>query len=133
MKTLLDEYVDVRFKTMLTQVEVFTVREMGWLGVKNGVLRQKMEAVSFKALVTADKNMPFQQNLANQTFAIVIMDTPSLLFDFQKQFLPKIQQFLKGEHAHLPKIVYVSIEGISKGSKIAQFQKLVPPRDFLLL
>ena len=59
MKTLLDEHVDIRFKSALAGIEIFTVREMGWLGSKNGVLRAKMEAEGFKALVTADKNMPF--------------------------------------------------------------------------
>ena len=47
MKTLLDEHIDVRFKGALTGIEVFTVREMGWLGSKNGVLRAKMEAHGF--------------------------------------------------------------------------------------
>ena len=133
MKTLLDEHIDVRFKGALTGIEVFTVREMGWLGSKNGVLRAKMEAEGFKALVTADKNMPFQQNLSNLTFVILVMDTPSLAFEFQQLFLRKIQQFLYGEYDHLPKIVHVTVESISKGSKINQFQKLVTPHDFLLL
>ena len=135
MKTLLDEHVDTGFKTALSAagIAVFTVREMGWLGSKNGVLRAKMEAEGFKTLVTADKNMPFQQNLSNLNFAIVLMDTPSLSVKYQIQFLPKIQQFLAGEHDPLPKIVHVTVEGVSKGSKIEQLQKLVPPHDFLLL
>lgn len=133
MKTLLDEHIDARFKEALMPVEVFTVREMGWLGAKNGALRAKMEAEGFKALVTADKNMPFQQNLTTLTFALVIIDTPYLLFEFQAQFLPKIQQFLANEYDHLPKIGHVTVDGISKGSKIDQFQKLVSPNDFLML
>ena len=71
--------------------------------------------------------------MATLSFAIVIMDTPSLKFDYQERFLPKIQQFLAAEHDPLPKIVHVTVKGISKGSKIDQFQKLVPPQDFLLL
>jgi hypothetical protein len=133
MKTLLDENIDARFKAALASAEVYTVREMGWLGAKNGVLHAKMETEGFKALVTAGKNMPFQQNLATLTFAIVIMDTPSLLFEHQARFLPKIQHFLASEHDPMPRIVHITVEGISKSSKIDQFKKLVPPQDFLLL
>lgn len=133
MKTLLDEQISVRFKTLFEGIEVFTVYDKGWDKLKNGDLRKQMESEGFKALVTADKNMPFQQNLTTLNFAIVIMDTPSLMFEYQEQFLPKIQQFLKGEYDHLPKIVHVTVEGVSRGSKIDQFQKLVPPKDFLSL
>jgi len=133
MKTLLDEHVNVRFKAALAGIETYTIKEMGWLGSKNGVLKTKMEANGFQALLTAGNNMPFQQNLSTLTFAIVIMDTPSLAFEFQELFLPKIQQFLASGHDHLPKIVHITVEGISKSSKIDQFKKLVPPQDFLLL
>ena len=133
MKTLLDEHVDVRFKAALLGIEIYTVREMGWLGSKNGVLKAKMEAEGFRILITADKNMPFQKNLSTLTFAIVIMDTPSLAFEFQERFLPKIQQFLAGKHDPLPKLVHVSVEGLSKGGKIDQLRQLVPPAEFLML
>ncbi len=133
MKTLLDENIIIRFKTLLEGIEVFTVYDKGWDKLRNGELRTQMESEGFKALVTADKNMPFQQNLSNLTFAIVLMDTPSLSFKYQKLFLPKIQQFLAAEYDHLPKIVHVCVDGISKASKIDQFQKLVPPHDFLSL
>jgi hypothetical protein len=133
MKTLLDEQISVRFKTLFEGIEVFTVYDKGWDKLKNGDLRKQMESEGFKALVTADKNMSFQQNLTTLNFAIVIMDMPSLMFEYQEQLLPKIQQFLKGEYDHLPKIVQVTVESVGRGSKIDQFQKLVPPKDFLSL
>ena len=98
MKTLLDEQINVRFKMLLEGIEVFSVYDKGWDKLKNGELREQMEAEGFEALVTADKNMPFQQNLSKLTFAIVLMDTPSLLFEYQTQFIPKINQFLIGKH-----------------------------------
>ncbi|MCU0347562.1 MAG: hypothetical protein MUC59_11510 [Saprospiraceae bacterium] len=133
MKTLLDEQISVRFKTLFEGIEVFTVYDKGWDKLKNGDLRKQMESEGFKALVTADKNMSFQQNLTTLNFAIVIMDMPSLMFEYQEQLLPKIQQFLKGEYDHLPKIVQVTVESVGRGSKIDQFQKLVPPKHFLSL
>ena len=122
MKTLFDENIIIQFKTLLEGIEVFTVYDKGWDKLRNGELRKQMESEGFKALVTTEKNMPFQQNLSNLTFAIVIMNTPSLAFEYQVQFLSKIQQFLEGEYDHLPKIVQVTVEGVSKRSKIYKFQ-----------
>jgi hypothetical protein len=40
VKILLDENIDVRFKLLFesTPHEVYTVRDMGWNGIKNGEL-----------------------------------------------------------------------------------------------
>ncbi len=39
MKILLDENIDVRFKkSFIGQYDVFTVKDMGWNGIKNGQL-----------------------------------------------------------------------------------------------
>jgi hypothetical protein len=40
MKILLDENIDVRFKNLFdtTVHQVFTVKDMDWLGIKNGEL-----------------------------------------------------------------------------------------------
>ncbi len=133
MKMLLDEHLDARLKSALTDVEVFTVREMGWLGFRNGLLRSNMEQAGFKAFVTADKNFPFQQNLATLTFSIIILDTPSLDFEYQQLFLPKIQQFLSNPPDPLPKIVHVSLQGVTKGNKKEQLKKLVPANALLFL
>lgn len=133
MKTLLDEQIDVALKSELTGIEVFTVREMGWLGYRNGELKASMEQSGFEAFVTADKNFPFQQNLDKITFVIVLMDTPSLADTYQMRFLPKIQQFLSNPPNPLPKIVHVAVEGTTKGNRREQLQKLLPASDLLCL
>ena len=39
MKILLDENIDVRFKNSFTgKIEVFTIKDMQWNGIKNGQL-----------------------------------------------------------------------------------------------
>lgn len=133
MKTLLDENIDVRFKKLLANIEVYTAREKGWQKLKNGELRKKMEQEGFEALITADKNMPFQQNLTQLSFVIVLIDTPALTFEFQELFLPKTQQFLSNPPNPLPKIVHVSMEGTTKGNRREQLQKLLPAGDLLCL
>ena len=40
MKILLDENIDVRFKKSFSKMhEVYTVKDMGWTGIKNGGLQ----------------------------------------------------------------------------------------------
>lgn len=46
---------------------------MGWAGKKNGELLALMAADGFEVLLTADRNLRFQQNLAAVGVAIVIM------------------------------------------------------------
>lgn len=38
MKILLDENIVVRFKNSFSEHNVFTVKDMGWNGIKNGQL-----------------------------------------------------------------------------------------------
>lgn len=60
MKLLLDENLPKRLKIDFPNHEVFTVREMGWNGIKNGDLLQLMLAEAFDALLTFDKNLQYQ-------------------------------------------------------------------------
>ena len=40
--------------------EIWTVRDKGWLGKKNGALLQLMAAAGFDLFVTVDRNLPYQ-------------------------------------------------------------------------
>ncbi len=86
MKVLLDENIDVRFKKAFAESahEVFTVRDMGWNGIKNTELLQNMSEASFDVLVAVDKNLPYQQNTNQLPVSVFILDVrrnvlPSLL------------------------------------------------------
>jgi len=63
MRLLLDESLPRRLRAHLTGHSVKTVVEMGWRGYKNGRLLAAA-AAEFYAFITADKNLPYQQNLA---------------------------------------------------------------------
>ena len=91
MRILFDEQIDVRMAAALTGFPVFTVQDMGWLGVKNGTLRERLNQENFRFFVTADKNLPFQKNLAQTLFTIVLLDTPTLLWPQQELFIPKLR------------------------------------------
>ncbi len=60
MKILLDENLDHRLKNHIPNS--FTVFEMGWSSLKNGELLKKLSAENFAFLISADVNMPYQQN-----------------------------------------------------------------------
>jgi len=65
MQLLLDENSPKRLKQDFPEHDVFTVRDKGWNGVKNGELLKLMVADGFQAFVTFDKNLQYQQNFSN--------------------------------------------------------------------
>ncbi|MBI4521233.1 MAG: hypothetical protein HY701_10375 [Gemmatimonadetes bacterium] len=62
--------------SLLGDHDVETVSGLGWAGVKNGQLLRRMRG-RFDALVTMDRNLPHQQNLAVQPFGVVLLEAPS--------------------------------------------------------
>jgi len=58
-----------------------TVREaraQGWDTLKNGDLLKAAEDAGFGVLLTTDKNLPYQQNLAARKIAVVVAREGSL-------------------------------------------------------
>lgn len=53
-----------------------TVRERGWGSTKDGKLLELAQE-EFDVLLTADKNLPYQQNLDHFNLAVVIFAGPS--------------------------------------------------------
>ncbi len=51
-------------------------KDRGWDTLTNGELLSEAERAGFDVLLTADKNMRFQQNLAGRKIAIVVLNTP---------------------------------------------------------
>jgi hypothetical protein len=52
---------------------VTETRARGWEELENGVLLTEAEAAGFDVLLTTDKNLRYQQNLAGRTIAIVVL------------------------------------------------------------
>lgn len=72
MKLLLDHCVPRRVARLLTAHEVRTADDMGWQRLRNGdLLRQA--ATQFDALLTMDRNLKHQQNLAALPIAVVVL------------------------------------------------------------
>ena len=75
MRILLDEDTPRPVRRILTGHDVRTVPEMGWNGYTNGQLLSEAERAGFEALITGDRSLPFQQNLAGRNIAVIIFST----------------------------------------------------------
>jgi hypothetical protein len=77
MKILLDECVPHPFKSFLSaQHECTTVPEAGLAGLANGELLGSA-AEFFEVFITLDKGIQYQQNIAGQSIAIVLIQARS--------------------------------------------------------
>lgn len=104
MRILLDESVPERVGSLLQGHTWSTVQREGWAGMKNGLLLSTA-AQSFDALLTADKNMAFQQNLAALPMRVVILRAASNRFDDLADVVPAALRAL----AALPPRTLVSV------------------------
>ncbi len=92
MLILLDEnLLSKKLKKPLVDAghSVQNVENMGWRGVKDRELLRLAEAYPFDAFITADKNLPYQQNLNGLRLRIIVLDTMNTRPDY---LLPLIIQ-----------------------------------------
>jgi hypothetical protein len=73
MRVLLDEMIPRILGRVITGHEVRSVRHMRWTGTRNGALLRRATAAGFEALVTMDRSIEYQQNLAQFGLRIVIL------------------------------------------------------------
>jgi len=76
LRVLLDECLPRKLKRELPGHEVFTVREIGWSGLRNGELLARA-AAQFDVFLTVDANIPHQQNLAKAGLAVIVLSARS--------------------------------------------------------
>jgi|SRR5271170_1586885 len=58
---------------LIDQHTVTEARACGWQELENGELLTVAEAAGFGVIVTTDRNLPYQQNLAGRKIAIVAL------------------------------------------------------------
>jgi predicted nuclease of predicted toxin-antitoxin system len=100
LKILLDECIDRRFAREFAHLEVFTVPQMGWAGIKNGELMKLAEA-KFDIFVTVDRNLSYQQNLPKYAIALIVLKARSNryidLIPFAEPVLDSLSNVSNGE------------------------------------
>jgi hypothetical protein len=87
---LLDECLDRRLARDIVGHDVSTVQQMGWAGIQNGELLQRAAAAAFDVFITGDRNLSFQQNLAELPLAVVVLKAPSNRLPDLKPLVPKL-------------------------------------------
>ena len=91
MKILIDESVPRLLKLRLPQLDISTVQELGWAGLRNGELLRRAEE-HFDIFVTADQNLRYQQNLSGRKLAILVL--PSNQVPLVARLVPVVETLL---------------------------------------
>ena len=86
MRILFDQATPVPIRPFLEGHTVSTAAHEGSDRLQNGELPNAAEAAGFEVLVTTDKNMRYQQNLAGRNIAIIVLG---------KQQWPEVRQHVQ--------------------------------------
>lgn len=105
MRLLLDENLPKRLKNDFLGHEIFTVRDKGWNGIKNGQLLQLMVENGFEALLTFDKNLQHQQNFQKYTIAVFVLSAVNNTYPELTKLSPKVRDHLNNETLPIGSII----------------------------
>lgn len=94
VRILLDNCLPADLAAHIRGDEVKTAVEMGWDGLDDGPLLDAVEG-QFDVLITADKSLPFQQQLSSRSFAIVILRAKSNRVGHLARLIPELHRILK--------------------------------------
>lgn len=108
MKILLDENMPTKIKFDFGKgYEVQTVRDMGWLGKKNGELLGLAAFNGFDTFITLDKNLKHQQNIKKFDIKFIVLDATDNKHQTLQPYIDKVKLLL--HDIALPKLSIVSI------------------------
>ena len=88
LRILLDECLDRRLRKEFPDHSVKTVPDMGWAGLKNGVLLGQAEK-AFDVFVTVDLNLAFQQNTSRFRITILVLHAKSNRLEDLHHLIPR--------------------------------------------
>lgn len=75
MRILFDHGTPFPLRGTLTGHSITRTQDLGWDRLSNGELLTAAEQAGFALLLTTDKNIRYQQNLAGRTIAILVLET----------------------------------------------------------
>lgn len=75
MKLLLDENLPIKLKYRFIDhgFDSYTVKDMAWLGKKNGELLNLMPEQKFTTFITIEKNLSFQNNFKSYPIQVLVI------------------------------------------------------------
>lgn len=109
MKILLDENMPTKVKYNFGEgFEVKTVRDMGWLGRKNGELLGLAAFNGFDIFITLDKNLKNQQNLKKVDLKFILLLAKNSKHQTLQPFIDKVTKILKD--SAVPDFLEISLD-----------------------
>src|ERR1700712_4213134 len=98
MKILLDENLPTKVKYDFGEgYEVTTVRDMGWLGKKNGELLGLAAFNGFDVFITIDKHLKDQQNLNKVDLKFIVLLAKDNKHQTLQPYMDKVKAPLQNE------------------------------------
>lgn len=94
MKLLLDENLPKRLKQDFFEYEIYTVRDMGWNGKKNGELLKLLLEDGFDVFLTFDKNLQYQQNFNKYSLPVLVLNARDNSYSTLSNLVPQIKAVL---------------------------------------
>jgi rRNA-processing protein FCF1 len=94
VRILVDESLPQELAEELDLERIHTVSELGWSGLANGALLRRAVTAGFDVLLTADQNLPFQQNIAGYGIGIIVLKARSNRIQDLRPLIPGIRQGL---------------------------------------
>ena len=103
MRILFDQGTPAPLRDHLPGHSVETAYEKGWSALRNGELLAKAEA-AFDLLITTDRNLRHQQNLAERRIAILVLPTTSWprLQKITSQIAAAVASLQPGQYLEVP-------------------------------
>ena len=110
MKILLDENMPTKVKYDFGEgYDVSTIKDMGWLGKKNGELLGLAAFNGFDIFITLDKNLKNQQNLNKVDIKFIVLQAKDNKHQTLQPYVDKIKILLQDKN-ELPKVSIVSLD-----------------------
>ena len=103
MRILFDQGVPRGLAASLQGHEVTEARKLKWERISNGELIKLAESAGFELLLTTDKNIRYQQNLAGRTISIVVLGNSPwwLVRQHLKQIAASVNAATPGSYAEV--------------------------------
>jgi hypothetical protein len=79
---------------------VFNIYDLGWQGLKDQEILERASSYPFNIFITADKNLPYQQNLSRYSIQVIVLNTrttqPSYLLPLMETICDRLSSLLVG-------------------------------------
>jgi predicted nuclease of predicted toxin-antitoxin system len=109
MKILLDENMPAKVKYDFGEGhEVKTVRDMGWLGKKNGELLGLAALNGFEA-ITLDQNLKNQQNLGRVDLKFIVLLASNNKHQTLQPYIEKVKMLFQ-DIGDIPQLLEISLD-----------------------